>query len=96
LVGTGLVAAAALVGQRPRLAGVIPAATTAFIVIGWLITHRRGTVDMASGLWILTTAIAFTGAAARTDAPTARRAGVAVFVVSGLVWGVSILALART
>ena len=61
-IGAGAIAGAALIVGDARAAATIPTATATMVAAAWVIIHWRGDVDVAGGLWIPASAVAYAGA----------------------------------
>jgi hypothetical protein len=95
-VGVGLLVGAAIVAGDLWHAAVIPLAATAMVIAAWLLIRGRGDVDISGGMWIITSAVAFTGSSVRLDDGTARRIGLALLIITAFIWLVAIIHVVRT
>ena len=94
-IAAGAIAGAALIVGDTRAAAIIPAATATMVAAAWVIIHWRGDVDVAGGLWIPASAVAYAGARRGPDEAGHRRTATALLLVVAYLWVVTLVALAR-
>ena len=94
-IAAGAVAGAALIVGDTRAAATIPAATATMVAAAWVIIHWRGDVDVAGGLWIPASAVAYAGARRGPGDAGQRRTATALLLVVAYLWIVTLVALAR-
>ena len=95
-VAAGLLVGAAIVAGDTMSAVLVPLAAAAMVAAGWFLIRWRGDVDISNGTWILSSAVAFTGASVRLEPAAARRIGNTLLVIAAYIWTVTIVYLART
>jgi hypothetical protein len=95
-VAAGLLVGAAIVAGDTVSALLVPLAAAAMVAAGWFLIRWHGDVDISNGTWILSSAVAFTGASVRLEPAHARRIGNVLLVIAAYIWMVTIVHLART
>lgn len=85
-VAVGLVIGTALLAGAWKRALVIPAAVGLLVVGAWAVARWRGPVPVGGGTWILSAAVAYTGATRLAEPAAERRIGRCLIVAAAWIW----------